>query len=146
MKQVIPKLRAFRQAMKRSAENTIVFENCTVFHKYNTPDNRYTNVLNLCVQENYILNEIVPYLKTKSTVKLYTPELAEPFYGKPMKLSYDLYGITDYWWLIMAVNGYFVSQDFTGWNRLLIPARSDIENILDRALYSNSEIGQYVEG
>ena len=144
MKQITPKLKAFRTAMERSSDNTVVFENSTVFHKYNTPDNKYSSILNLCMQENYILNEIIPYLRTKATVKLYSPEIAEPFYCKPMKLSMDIYGLTDYWWILLAINGYFVSQDFIGWNRLLIPNRSDIENVLDRVLYSNAELGQYI--
>lgn len=145
MKQVNPRLKAFRLAMERSSENTVVFENCTVFNKYNTPDKKYDSVLNLCIQDNYILNEVVPYLKTISKVRLYTEEEAEKFYGKPMKLSMDLYGLTDYWWIVLAVNNYFVSQDFTGWNRLLIPERNDIETVLDRVLYSNPDVGNYVD-
>lgn len=101
--------------------------------------------MNLCEQNNYILDEIVPYLKSVAKVRLYTEEEAEPFYGKPMKLSYNLFGLTDYWWLILAVNGYFVSQDFTGWTRLILPEKSDIETILDRALYSNSDIGKQID-
>lgn len=145
MKQITPKLKYFAKAMRNSADNTVVFEKCTVFNKYNTPDQKYTSILNLCTQDNYILNEVIPYLKKTSNVKIYEKEAAEKYYGKPMKLSYDLFGITDYWWILLAVNNYFDSQDFTGWNRLIIPVRSDMENIMDRVLYSNPDISNYIE-
>lgn len=141
MKEASVNLKAFRTAMERSLTNTIAFENCTEFIKYN--NSKYTDPLGLCLQNNYILNEVIPYLKTSSEIKTYKKEIAEDYYGKPMKLSYDEYGITDYWWIIMAVNDYFFSQDFINWETLIIPSRSDISKVMDKALYSNESIGEY---
>lgn len=143
MKESTVNLKAFRNAMERSLTNTIAFENCTEFIKYN--DSKCISDLNLCLQNNYILNEIVPHLKSKSEVRIYEDEKAETYYGKPMKLSYDEYGITDYWWIILAVNDYFFSQDFINWNSLIIPSKSDIAEVIDKALYSNESIGSTVE-
>lgn len=144
MKEASVNLKAFRSAMERSLTNTIAFENCTEFIKYN--NSKYTDPINLCLQNNYILNEVVPYLKTVSTIKTYGKEKAEPYYGKPMKLSYEEYGITDYWWIILAVNDYFFSQDFINWENLIIPSRAEISKVMDKALYSNDSIGKYTDG
>jgi hypothetical protein len=144
MKQVTATPTVFKQSMEKTSENTVVFENCTTFEKYNSPNEKYTNVLNLCVQNNYILNEIIPYLKTIADVKLYDEEVAKEYYGKPMKLSMYYYGVIDYWWIILAMNNYFVSRDFVGWTRLLIPSKAQIEQIIDKALYSNSDIGKFI--
>ena len=144
MKEASVNLKAFRTAMTRSLTNTVAFENCTEFIKY-SGSSKYADPINLCEQNNYILNEVVPYLKTNSDIKIYSKEIAKSYYGKPMKLSYDEYGITDYWWIILAVNDYFFSQDFINWTSLILPSKSDISKVMDKALYSNESIGETVE-
>jgi hypothetical protein len=144
MKQLSIPLTAFRKAMNETGKNTVVFENCTVFNKYVSDDGKYTSVLNLCSQDNYILNEVIPYLKTVAKVEIFTEKQAEQYYGKPMKLSMYYYNVTDYWWILLAINNYFVSRDFVGWDRLLIPDRADLEKVIDKVLYANENIGKYV--
>ena len=139
MKQTMVHLNNFKKAMETSKSNTVVFENCTNFEKY--ASDKYSSVLNLCIHNNYILDEIVPYLKTKSKIKIFNEDERRMYYSKPLKLAYDYYGSTDYWWLILAVNGFFSPQDFINWTSLIMPERSDMESIIDKHIYSSSELG-----
>ena len=137
---VNPKL--FRDTYRKSIENTTNFENCSSFTKYNYEEKPIDSSLGLCLADNYILTTIVPYLKEKSNIKVYDKEVAEKnYYGKPMKLSYDEYGVTDFWWIILAVNGYFNPRDFINWETLIIPTINEIESIIDKELYVNKDIG-----
>ena len=139
MKQTIVHLNNLKKAMELSKTNTVVFENCTNFEKYSS--DKYNSILNLCVQNNFILNELVPHLKAVSKIKTFNDEEKAMYYYKPLILAYDYYGSTDYWWIVLAVNGFFLAQDFTGWDSLIMPERSDMESILDKQMYSGTELG-----
>ena len=141
MKKAYVNQKIFRDTYIKSIENTMNFENCSVFEKYNYEDNPVESELGLCLADNYVLNVIVPYLKNVSINKLYSKETAEEYYKKPMKLSLDEYGVVDYWWIILAVNGYFNPRDFINWETLIIPTVNEIESIMDKELYVNKDIG-----
>lgn len=142
MKKAYVNQKLFRDTFNKSVENTINFENCSTFEKYNYANNPIESVLGLCVSDNYVLNVVVPHLKSISKNKLYKKETAkELYYGKPMKLSLDEYGVIDYWWIILAVNGYFNPRDFINWETLIIPTVNEIESVIDRELYVNKDIG-----
>ena len=126
---------------ENTKDNTTNFENCSLFTKYDYEDDPIGNALNLCYSDNYILSTIIPYLKDKADIKLYSKEEASEYYGQPMKFSYDEYGSTEFWWIILAINGYFNPREFTGWTQLVIPSMSTIEQIIDRELYVNEDIG-----
>lgn len=131
---------------KRSAENTVNFENCSLFTLYNFENSKkYDSVLGLCDQRNIILEQAVPYLRANSDIKLYNENEAKSFWGKPLALSLAEYGITDYWWLILAVNNYFNAEDFTGWNMLIIPNTAIIESYMDKETYVEKELGYIPE-
>lgn len=139
MKQSNVKLKYFKKAMENSKDNTVVFENCTNYEKY--ASDKHKSILNLCLQNNFILNDLVPHLKDTSKIKVFEESDKQKYYCKPLKLSYDYYGTIDYWWIIMAVNGYSIPQDFTGWDTLIMPERSDMETIIDKSVYSGAELG-----
>lgn len=143
MKQVTVNLKAFRTACEKMQDNGIAFENCSEYTKYNDENNSMTDPLGLCVVNNYILSYIIPYLKTSknTTVKTYSERSAKQYYGKPQLLAYELFGTVDYWWVILAINDYFISQEFKGWTKLLIPSKNDIESVMDKLDYSNDTIG-----
>ncbi len=142
MKKAYVDPKVFRDTYRKSMENTINFENCSSFTKYNYEDKPIDSKLSLCLADNYIMTTVIPYLKDKSETKLYDKETAERYYyGRPMKLSLDEYGVTDFWWIILAVNGYFNPRDFINWDSLIIPKINDIESIIDKELYVNPDIG-----
>ena len=134
--------KVFRESYRNSIENTVNFENCSSFVKYNYEDKPIKSSLGLCLADNYILTTVVPYLKEKSSIKIYDIETAKnKYYGKPMKLSLDEYGVTDFWWIILAVNGYFNPRDFINWESLIIPTINEIEAIIDKEAYVNKDFG-----
>ena len=142
MKKAYVNNKQFRETYRKSVENTVNFENCSSFTKYNYEDNPIDSKLGLCLADNYIMSTIIPYLKEKSEIKVFTKEVAkDKYYGKPMKLSYDEYGVTDYWWIILAINGYFNPREFINWESLIIPSINDIESIIDKEMFINSDIG-----
>lgn len=142
MKNVIPQSMAFFTNQKRTKDNTILFENCSSFQIYNYEVNsKYTSALGLCDIENYILIEVIPYLKIVSPTHVFQEEAARKFWGKPLALSYEKYNTTDFWWLLLAVNGYTCPQDFENWTRLIIPELSKIETVMDKETYCNKELG-----
>ena len=128
---------------KNAVNNTVNFENCSEFVRYDYEDKskKKGSVLNLCYSENYIMRDIVNYLKESSDMKFYSESEREKYYGKPMYLSYIEYGVTDYWWIILAVNGYFNPYEFSGWETLIIPNENDIEKIMDKEMYVNPWLG-----
>lgn len=144
MRKAVMSETAFPKGIKDVLENSMNFEKCSSFVRYDYEDSKKSvgTALNLCFQTNHVMDIIVPYLKSKSEVNLYTEDQAKPYYGRPMALSYDTYGATDYWWIILAVNGYFNPVEFTGWTQLVIPEINEIERILDREIYVNDNIGE----
>lgn len=128
---------------KNALNNTTNFENCSEFvrYDYEDKDKRKGSVLNLCYSENYIMRDIIEYLKQNSTLEYFKEEERKKYYGKPMYLSYDKYGVIDYWWVILAVNGYFNPYEFSGWETLIIPNENDIEKIIDKEIYVNPWLG-----
>ena len=143
MKNVVPQSMMFFKNQQRTKDNTILFENCSVFKPYNYEINsKYKSALGLCEIENYILIEVVPYLKLVSPTQLYSEEKARLYWGRPLALSYNIYGTTDFWWLLLAVNGYSCPQDFINWTRILVPEISVIESIMDKESFCNDEIGK----
>ena len=133
------------QAAKLALKNTLNFENCTFFTKYDYEDSDKSlgSSLNLYWQDNFILNTIVPYLKENSNIKEFSDSDKERYYEKPMTLSYYTYGTIDYWWVILAVNGYFNPQEFTGFDKLYIPDQNAIAQIIDKMEYSDGTVGVF---
>lgn len=142
MQDVVGNPKFLRKCFEKTKNNTINFENCTIFEKYDYRDNEKGTSLGLFYPNNYILNTIVPYLKANSNIKKYSEEDAEKYYGKPLALSMHEYGTIDYWWIILAVNGYFNAVEFTGWKQLIIPAKYEISNIIDKEMYVDDTIGK----
>jgi hypothetical protein len=133
----------FKSSIERSLDNTLNFENHTIFEKYDyDEDNKKVgSVLNLCIHHNYIFDTIVPYLRNNSNLELISDEMRELYKKNPMKLSYDRYGVTDYWWIILTVNGYFNPYEFQDFEYLRMPLKSEIALIIDRELFNNKNYG-----
>ena len=129
--------------MRNSIKNTVNFENCSEFteYDYEAEDSKVGSSLGLCIENNYILDSIIPYLKTKSPVKAFTAEEIEKYAGKPLAMSKAIYGTIDYWWILLAVNDYMTPSDFHSFSTLIVPSIPDIENIMDKEGYTNENVG-----
>jgi hypothetical protein len=133
----------FRLSISRSLENTLNFENHTQFEKYESDNEkkRVPSTLNLCLHHNYIFDTIIPYLRNTSVLEPVTDKEREEYCRNPMKLSYDKYGVVDYWWILLAVNGFFNPYEFHDFYYLRIPTKSEIASIIDRELFNNNTYG-----
>jgi hypothetical protein len=133
----------FKSTISRSLDNTLNFENHTIFEKYDweEEEKRVGSVLNICLHHNYIYDNIVPYLRSHSVLEVISDADMELYSRNPMKLSYDKYGVTDYWWILLAVNGYFNPYEFQDFDYLRVPSKSEISLIIDRELYNNRSYG-----
>lgn len=66
----------------------------------------------LVINENSLLDKYIEELKTnKQKLSLNTAEYYKYRYN-PKKLSYDLYGTTELWFLILSANELFNASDF----------------------------------
>jgi hypothetical protein len=135
--------KSFTESVKRSLENTLNFENHTLFEFYNyeNENDMLPSALKLCVQENYILQTIIPYLRKEAELKSFTDEEQKRYNRKPSLLSYDKYGCIDYWWILLAINGYFNPSDFHDFQYLRIPSSEVIARVLDKEAFSNTQMG-----
>jgi hypothetical protein len=133
----------FKSAISRSLENTLNFENHTIFEKYDyeEDDRKVGSALNICLHHNYIFDTIIPYLRNNSALEVISDADRQSFKKNPMKLSYYKYGVIDYWWILLAVNGYFNSHEFQDFEYLRIPTKQEIATILDREMYNNHNYG-----
>jgi hypothetical protein len=133
----------FTETIKRSINNTLNFENMTLFEQYNyeSSEKKLKSNLNLCIQNNFIINSVVPYLRTNSTLETINENDRERFNRNPIKLSLYKYNVIDYWWILLAVNGYFNPSEFHDFLFLRIPNKDTIISILDKELYTQKPYG-----
>jgi hypothetical protein len=87
------------------------------------------------------MNEVIPYLREVSPLEVISEGDRKRFRRNPMKLSYYRYGVIDYWWIILAVNGYFSPSEFFDFVYLRIPSINDISNIVDKELFTGKAYG-----
>lgn len=130
---------------KQAQSNTLNFENCSTFTEYDHEDKGIGSAYGLCYDENYIVNNIIPYLKKTAEFKSFSDAEKEEYKCKPMKLSYDIYGTIDYWWILLCVNGYMYPSDFHSFDVLIVPSISDIETIIDKEVFTNETLGKIPE-
>lgn len=129
------------ESQRKSKDNSLNFEKCSYFEKYENSLKGITSQLGLCMGDNMILKRLIPYLKGKSKTKIYAKEAAKRFYNRPLALSYEEYGRIDFWWIILAINDYINPQDFHDWTSLIIPSLEEISLTFDKESYLNNEIG-----
>jgi hypothetical protein len=137
----------FIENAKLAEPNTLNFENHTMYDRYNFEgrNKQVESVLNLCIDDNYIISEIVPYLRKVSKYTTFDDNDRSKYEYKPMALSFAIYHKIDYWWLILVINGYFNARDFHSFDRLMIPTKEEMEGIMDKEIYANPRIGVFPE-
>jgi hypothetical protein len=133
----------FKEAINRSLENTLNYENHTLYEKYDYDEEsrQIGSILGLTSKDNFIMNKIIPYLRDNSPLEYYQEKDRVIYENRPMKLSLHKYGVIDFWWILLAVNGYFNPREFHSFEYLHIPKRSDLEVIIDKELYTNKDYG-----
>ncbi len=121
MKKMKPNLRAFISSHKRMRDNSLMFENISEVDRVGDI-NTYTIS---------ILSEYLPELiANSSTHRFETVNDAEKYYHRPKRLSKDLYGVSDYWWILLAVNSYVNIDEFKDFNWVLVPSDVHVDKIV----------------
>jgi hypothetical protein len=143
MKIMNPLLSDFTSSIERTSKNTLCFENSSVFTPYVNPNGTTgdSTILGLYKINNVILEKLIPYLKSVSSFTMMSEDQEKKYRNKPMLLSYDTYGLIDYWYILLAINGYISPYEFKHFKYLYIPAVSDIESIVDAEFYKKTNIG-----
>lgn len=134
-----------KATMKDALNNSLNYENHSIFTKYDYEENPLGSVLNLCDSKNVIIDDMLKYLKENSSRRGFSEEEVKEYAGKPMKLSLDTYNTTEYWWIILAINGYFNPFEFHSFTSLLMPSTSDIQSVIDKNTYADSSFGKIPE-
>jgi hypothetical protein len=143
MKQTKIIINNFTESIKRSLVNTLNFENISLYEKYDYEEDKKKlgSLLNLCVTKNFVYDTVIPYLREHSPLEAMSENDRKIYFRNPMKLSYDRYGVIDYWWLILGINGYFNPYEFHDFMYLRIPSTNSVATIIDKELYNNKNYG-----
>lgn len=77
---------------------------------------------NFCILDSYLCTQLkkLPYA---GAVAVTTQE------NRPDLLSYDIYGSTQYWWILMLYNDYLSPTELTSGALVKYPSLNDLENI-----------------
>jgi hypothetical protein len=119
------------------------FENSSIFEDYvsETSIKGDTTVLGISTINSIIIDSIAPYLRSITNSTIISEEKQKIYKCRPWKLSYDTYNVTDYWYLLLAVNNYVSVYDFKNFKLLYIPDKDTIESVINKELYKNKKIG-----
>jgi hypothetical protein len=143
MKQTKIIVNNFSESMRRSLINTLNFEHISLFEKYDYDEDKRKlgSLLNLCITQNFVYDTVIPYLREQSPLEVMSEHNRKNYFRNPMKLSYDRYGVIDYWWIILGINGYFNPYEFHDFMYLRIPSANSVATIIDKELYNNKNYG-----
>lgn len=126
-------------SIDRRLKNTLNFENCSNQILYRNPDMSIvdTTSRSLRLYDNVVLTTLIDTIKSTSALRSFNEEEVQKYRYRPHRLCMDIYGVTDYWWILLAVNGMMSVYDFENFSILLIPEESTIQMEVDAELYSH---------
>lgn len=112
--------------------NSLQFEIASSLDYYSNPDIPLaeTSDHQLKLYRIPLLERIDDILMTSTLATFETPRDAELLFHRPKLLSYNRYGVTDYWWLILAINGFDSVYDFKDFEYLWIPDQNTVKKII----------------
>lgn len=122
----------FDQA-EQASNNSVLLENSSTKTLYiNEELNNYKETdLNLYYFESWFYGKYYERLvSTAKTIYLNTLEEKSKYFCDPMKMSYDQYGTTNYWYLILLLNDMAHPTEFRDLNRVLIPDEDTVSKII----------------
>ena len=132
----------FQTNITRALNNTTNFEQSSTYEKYrDEEDADSTSALDLYNIESVIINQVAPILKTVAETRRYDERDEARYRFRPMQLSKDVYGMVDFWYIILAVNDFQSPYEFKDFKTLLVPTQSQIETIMDQAKFNGLSVG-----
>jgi hypothetical protein len=76
-----------------------------------------------------VIDKIKPFLIANADYVLFEPK----YVMRPEYLSYDQYGTTDYWYILMYINNIFTISEFN-MTHIYIPRRTAMQEILSKKI------------
>lgn len=129
----------FPTSMKNRAVNTLNFENCSNQQEYaniNMMNNNATS-RSLRMWDITPLTKLAGIFAQTASIETFTTDQQQIYQFRPKRLSLRFYGVSDFWWIIMAVNGIYRVEDFTNFSSLIIPDKQTMIDEIDSELFSN---------
>lgn len=123
----------FTATYKNIAKNSLMFENACRSESMATTS-KDTSRLDIRSWDCDLLTTYLPsIIENAHTMNFLSVDEARKYYMNPQRLSKDISGITDYWYLILAMNDYtsrFDFKDFTG--IILIPDATYVNSLITK--------------
>jgi len=132
------RMKNYHDTIDRTSENTLCFENISDKYEYSDPNIfQFENTARkLTIYDNRILRKFIPLFTDQSQLKIMTNEDHIKYRFRPKWLSLDQYGSTDFWWIILAVNGFNSDLEFENFTSLWITDKDTIVRTIDNELYN----------
>lgn len=124
---------SFHDSITTTAKNTLNFENsCAIFDYINNElENYKTSNRKLKYFDIIFITKYYDVLVDSATKAVLSPEQQRRYYRNPKLLSYDRYGVIDFWYLILLLNGWNSAYDMIDLNRsILMPNSQKVSEIL----------------
>jgi hypothetical protein len=118
---------SYKAKLNNSLNHEVVCDSEEVSNERNTSDQ------GIRIWENELLTtHLSDIIENGSTAK-FTPREADHKYNmRPKRMSIDLFGVSDYWYLILAMNNYNNIYEFKGFGMLLVPEPRFVEKVIER--------------
>ncbi len=119
--------------------STLSFENICNTFEYSNPESAQLSITSrgLRLYENVVLDKLLDIFRSNSKIRAFTDEELNKYRFRPKFLSFDIYGVTDYWWIILAVNGLTNDSEFENFFTLLIPDKDVVRKYIDMELFKD---------
>ena len=142
--QVKRRLKDYKETIDRQVDNTLSFENICNRYEYVNPyvAQVSSTSLGLTIHDNVVLGKLISQMFSSSNPRIFTDDELKKYRFRPKWLALDHYGATDYWWIILAVNGYSSDLAFDDFYSLMLPNRDDIHRLIDDELFQKPIISE----
>lgn len=130
MKKYTPSASDFTETYARISKNSLQFENsCTVTDISDVVKEK--SKYNIKQWENELITTYLPSIIENGQTLSVTSISRKLYKMNPQRLSIDYFGISDYWYIILAMNNYTNIFDFKNFsNVLLIPNPTYIDSLI----------------
>lgn len=120
----------YKTTYKNVSENSLAFENICSTETYDNGNEK--SRLGLLEWENELLTIYLPsIIENSSIIDISDYENKRKYSRNPHRLSKDLFNVTDFWYIILAMNNYTNIYDFKDFDKpILIPDLSYLENLI----------------
>lgn len=132
-------LKDFTYTTDQMVSNTLSFENICNQTEYSNPDSVQVATTSRALRlfDNIVLIKLLDVLRNNSKIRAFSDDELKKYRFRPKYLSLESYGCTDYWWIILAVNGYINDMEFDNFSSLLLPDKDIMRRYIDNELNRN---------